>query len=82
MTSEELVRDKILAKLTEILGEQEAATIMESIPPFNWSELAMKADLKEYAVLEQSTMPSYRGRLSDSEIGDVAGYLLSLKGLK
>ena len=41
----------------------------------------LKADLKEYAVLEGSPMPSYRGTLSAAEIGDVAGYLLSLKGL-
>jgi cytochrome c oxidase cbb3-type subunit III len=40
-----------------------------------------KADLKEYAVLETTPMPAYQGVLSDAEIGDVAGYLLSLKGL-
>jgi putative heme-binding domain-containing protein len=40
-----------------------------------------KADLKAYAVLEASPMPAYQGILSDAEIGDVAGYLLSLKGL-
>jgi putative heme-binding domain-containing protein len=41
----------------------------------------MKADLKEYAVIKTSPMPSYRGPLSEAEIIDVAGYLLSLKGL-
>jgi cytochrome c oxidase cbb3-type subunit III len=41
----------------------------------------MKTDLKEYTVLKTSTMPVYQGVLSDAEIGDVAGYLLSLKQL-
>jgi cytochrome c oxidase cbb3-type subunit III len=41
----------------------------------------MKADLKEYTVLKSTTMPAYKGVLSDAEIGDVAGYLLSLKQL-
>jgi putative heme-binding domain-containing protein len=40
-----------------------------------------KADLKAYAVLDTTPMPAYQGVLSDSEIGDVVGYLLSLKGL-
>jgi putative heme-binding domain-containing protein len=41
----------------------------------------MKADLKEYTVLKTTTMPAYKGVLSDAEIGDVAGYLLTLKAL-
>jgi mono/diheme cytochrome c family protein len=41
----------------------------------------MKADLKEYTVLKTTTMPAYQRVLSDAEIGDVAGYLLSLKTL-
>jgi putative heme-binding domain-containing protein len=41
----------------------------------------MKADLKEYTVLKNTSMPAYKGVLSDAEIGDVAGYLLSLKAL-
>ena len=41
----------------------------------------MKADLKEYTVVKTTTMPTYKGVLSDAEIGDVAGYLLSLKAL-
>jgi cytochrome c oxidase cbb3-type subunit III len=40
-----------------------------------------KADLKEYAILDTSPMPAYQGILSDTEIADVVGYLLSLKGI-
>jgi putative heme-binding domain-containing protein len=39
----------------------------------------LKADLKEYEVLKKSTMPSYKGRLSQSEFDDLIAYLASLK---
>jgi putative heme-binding domain-containing protein len=40
----------------------------------------VKADLREYAVLTTSSMPSYKGRLNAQELADVLAYLLSLKG--
>lgn len=40
-----------------------------------------KKDLKEYAFVEKSPMPSYQGRLTDAELADVVGYLTTLKGL-
>lgn len=41
-----------------------------------------KADLREYAVLKTTTMPSYKDKLSEQELADVTAYLLSLKGVK
>jgi mono/diheme cytochrome c family protein len=40
----------------------------------------LKTDIREYAISTTSTMPSYRGALSDDELADVLAYLLSLKG--
>jgi len=40
----------------------------------------LKADMREFTISEISPMPSYEGTLSSSEIADVLGYLLSLKG--
>jgi len=40
----------------------------------------VKADLREFTISKMSPMPSYKGKLSDEEIGDVLAYLLSLKG--
>ena len=40
-----------------------------------------KADLREYAVLKTSQMPSYQGKLSAAEVADLVTYLASLKGL-
>lgn len=39
----------------------------------------VKSDLKEGAFVEKSPMPSFKGRLSDTEISDVVAYLSSLK---
>jgi cytochrome c oxidase cbb3-type subunit III len=39
-----------------------------------------KADLRDYAILTASSMPSYKDRLSENELADVVAYLLSLKG--
>ena len=38
-------RADLLAQLSELLGPEHAATIMESLPPRPWSELATKDDL-------------------------------------
>jgi putative heme-binding domain-containing protein len=40
----------------------------------------MKAELREYAVVKESPMPSYRDKLTAAERADVVAYLLSLKG--
>jgi putative heme-binding domain-containing protein len=40
----------------------------------------VKANLREFTIAKESPMPSYKGKLSDDEIGDVVAYLLSLKG--
>jgi len=41
-----------------------------------------KSDLREYAVVKTTSMPSYKDKLSDQELADLEAYLLSLKGVK
>jgi putative heme-binding domain-containing protein len=41
-----------------------------------------KSDLKEYAFVEKSPMPSYKSKLSSQELADVVTYLTSLKGVE
>ena len=36
----------LLHRLCEVLGEEEAKTLMESLPPVHWHDLATKDDLK------------------------------------
>ena len=40
----------------------------------------MKSDLKEFAVLTKSPMPSYKDKLNAQEVADLVSYLSSLKG--
>ena len=40
-----------------------------------------KSNLREYAFLDKSPMPSYRGKLSPQELADLVSYLVSLKGV-
>ncbi len=37
----------LLTRLVEVLGQEEARTLMESLPPVLWHELATKADIKD-----------------------------------
>jgi len=39
-----------------------------------------KSDIRRYDVSMTSQMPSYRGRLNDTELADLLAYLVSLKG--
>lgn len=39
-----------------------------------------KSDTRSYQVLMDTPMPSFRGRLSEAELGDLLAYLISLKG--
>ncbi len=40
-----------------------------------------KSDLKEYAFIDKSPMPSYKGKLSTTELTDLVSFLVSLKGI-
>ena len=39
-----------------------------------------KANLRDYAILKGSPMPSYRDKLNAQELSDVVSYLASLRG--
>ena len=40
-----------------------------------------RSSLREFSFLDKSTMPSYTGKLTASELADVVSYLASLKGI-
>jgi putative heme-binding domain-containing protein len=43
-------------------------------------QLIDKSTLREFSILKTSTMPSYRGKLSQQELADLVRYLSSLRG--
>jgi hypothetical protein len=40
-------RHRLHVHLEQLLGPEDAATLMQDLPPTEWSELATKADLRE-----------------------------------
>ncbi|HEX5430661.1 MAG TPA: c-type cytochrome, partial [Bryobacteraceae bacterium] len=44
--------------------------------------LLQRSDLSEFTFVDQSPMPSYKGKLSKQELSDLLGYLASLKGVE
>lgn len=42
--------------------------------------LLEKSAVREFAILQESPMPSYKGKLNDQEIADLVTYLTTLKG--
>jgi putative heme-binding domain-containing protein len=40
----------------------------------------VKTELREYVIVKESPMPSYRGKLTDDELTNLLSYLLTLKG--
>ena len=46
MDSDEARRHRLFRKLEQVLGPEEAATVMEHLHPRRWDELATKADLE------------------------------------
>jgi hypothetical protein len=39
-----------------------------------------KSNLREFAILKNSPMPSYQGKLTPQELSDLISYLVSLRG--
>ena len=47
MTIDYRNRDQLYRSAVEVLGREEADTLMASLPPMDWSEMATKSDLRE-----------------------------------
>lgn len=45
MAIDERSRHELYLKLEQVLGTQEAATLMEHLPPVGWADVATKRDL-------------------------------------
>ena len=61
MTASEHERHELAAKLEEFLGPDQAATLMEHLPPVRWDELARQDDL----LALRSDVDGFKGELHD-----------------
>ncbi|MCY3578314.1 MAG: hypothetical protein OXH53_13480 [bacterium] len=66
-------------RLIETLGEEEAKTLMESLPPVMWTHLATKDDLR---ALEERLRAEFNGKFAiiDGEFAKVEGSFTELRG--
>lgn len=65
MQIDEQTRHEVFSTLVEKLGQTTAVVLMGAIPPFEWSELATKADLD----VVKSDMRAMEERLTDRFTG-------------
>ena len=56
MTLDETTRFRITNKFVGILGEEDAAKLMDSIPPIDWDRFATKDDIAAAIVLTKAEM--------------------------
>ncbi len=64
--SEPIGEDRRLAlmqRLTKVLGEEEARTLMESLPPTYWHNLATKDDVRALKEWTQAEFTNFRGEM-------------------
>jgi len=47
MAIDERTRHQLFLRLEEVLGDEEANTLMEHLPPVGWADVATKRDLDE-----------------------------------
>jgi len=64
MVVDERSRHELHAKLEQVLGSNEAATLMSHLPPVGWADVATKRDLEN---LENKLMAALRAEISASE---------------
>ena len=90
MPASEEERLALLSRLTETLGADAARTLMESLPPTHWDQIATKDDLRalEERLVHKFTseMNKFTGEFAkingrvDGEFGKVYGELANVRG--
>ena len=56
MTLDETTRFRITNKFVGILGDEDAAKLMDAIPPIDWNRFATKDDITAAAILTKAEM--------------------------
>jgi hypothetical protein len=81
MAIDERARHELHQKLEEILGADEAATLMSHLPPVGWADVATKHDLAQLG--DRLRVEMYRGfaRQSRATVMAVFGSVLTVASL-
>ena len=79
MVVDERSRYALFAKLGEVLGEEEASTLMSHLPPVGWADVATKRDLDHLGDQLRAEMHQLRGDLR-SEMHQLHGEVHVMMG--
>ena len=79
MAISEQDRHRLYGRLEEILGADEAATLMEHLPPVGWADVATKRDLDALEARLTGRFDSKIGAL-EGKIGAVEGKIGAVEG--
>lgn len=71
MAIDERTRHELFLKLEDVLGPEEATTLMEHLPPVGWADVATKRDLDQleirmenrFETLEHKLTAAYRAEM-------------------
>ena len=61
MAIDERSRHELFLKLEEVLGPEEATTLMEHLPPVGWADVATKRDLDQLALATKRDIDQLSG---------------------
>ena len=67
------------ATVTGRLLNQDAISV-QLITPKEELKTYLRANLREFAIVDKGLMPSVQGKLTDQQVADIVSYLSSLKG--
>jgi hypothetical protein len=59
MTIDEKSRHQLHQRLAAVLGPEEAATLMEHLPPVGWADVATKRDLDQFAAINKKDLDHF-----------------------
>ncbi len=78
MGPNESQRLALMHRLVDVLGEQEAVTLMDSLPAYDWPEVATKADVARAVETLRSEVTLMLARQTRTLVFVVVGFAVSL----
>ncbi len=81
MTIDERTRHRMYLKLEQVLGPEEAATLMEHLPPVGWADVATKRDLDQLEVRLEAKLESALHAQTFRFMTFVTGLVTAVAGL-
>jgi len=81
MATDERTRHLLHQRLEEVLGPEEAATLMEQLPPVGWADVATKRDLENLRLDIRAELHAELSTLQWRVVTWVTGLNVALVGL-